>query len=96
MKIQASVILSFVTGRLYAREAPTVLFTDIVHAASGNPNVNTLQLSEYKKLCSEGIIAQCPAEFQNICNDWQHTDDWAKRVQLIDETFGQIEISRCI
>lgn len=95
MKIPASTILSFITGRLYSNEAPTVLFADLLECATGQTNITTLELPDLKMEYSDKIMAQLPPDFQKTCAEWQHTDDWMQRVELVDHTFGSIEIKYC-
>lgn len=42
---------------------------------------------------SSEILAQTPPEFQAICNNWIHDENWKERVEMIDEAFGEIEIT---
>lgn len=95
MKIPASTILSFVTGRLYSLEAPTVLFADLLECATGQTRITTIELPQLKKEYAGKILDQTPPDFQEICNTWQHTEDWPERVVAVDLTFGSIEISFC-
>ena len=95
MQIPASTILSFVTGRLYSTTPPTVLFGDMLSVATGEKSIYTHQLPELRAKFASKILAQCPTEFQKICNEWQHTADWQKRVDLVDDAFGTISISYC-
>ena len=71
MQIQASTILSFVTGRLYSTTPPTVLFGDMLSVATGEKSIYTRQLPELRAKFASKILAQCPTEFQKICNEWQ-------------------------
>jgi len=95
MQVQASTILSFVSGRLYSTTPPTELFGDMLSEATGEKNIVTHQLPELKSKFADKILAQCPAEFQKICKNWEHTEDWQKRVDLVDENFGTIPIYYC-
>lgn len=94
MQIAASTILSFYTRGLYSKTPPTVLFDDLIFAATGN-HASTIELIPIANNYSEKILAQCPKEFQKICREWQHVPDWQTRIELIDETFGCIPISFC-
>lgn len=84
MQVQASTILSFVTGRLYSTTPPTVLFGDMLSVATGKESIYTHDLPRLKENFAPKILAQCPEDFQKICTDWQHTEDWQKRVELVD------------
>ena len=95
MQVPASTILSFVTGRLYSTTPPTVLFGDMLSVVTGEKDICTHSLPALKEKFSEKILAQCPKGFQKICADWQHTADWKKRVEFVDEVFGNISISYC-
>ncbi len=95
MQIPASTILSFVTGRLYSTTPPTILFSNMLSVATGEKSVFTHQLPSLKEKFAAKILAQCPKDFQKICTDWQHTEDWQKRVELVDDAFGTIPISFC-
>lgn len=96
MNVPASTVLSFITGRLYSSSAPTVLFGPMLEVATGQTAVYTHQLPRLRDEIGSKILAQCPKEFQKICNDWQHTPDWKQKVELIDESFGGIEIKYCV
>lgn len=91
MLIQASTILSFVSGRLYADQAPTVLFSDITTALIGR-QAFTHELPSIADAYRQRVIDQLPEPFAKICQNWQHSDDWRIRVQSLDHTFGQIDI----
>ena len=95
MKVKASTILSFYTGRLYSRTAPTVLFGPMLEYATGRRSVFTHELSDLRQSHGRKILEQCPVEFQTICKSWQHGEDWEERVNLIDTQFGEIEIQKC-
>lgn len=95
MQVPASTILSFVTGRLYSTTPPTVLFGEMLSVATGEKSIFTQQLPDLKEKYAQKILAQCPKEFQKTCTDWTHTADWQKRVELVDEAFGNISISYC-
>ena len=95
MKVPASTILSFVTGRLYSTTPPTVLFAPMLSAATGQSEFYTHQLPQIKSEFAFKILAQCPYEFQMACQKWEHTQDWKERVQMIDEAFGEINIEYC-
>ena len=36
-----------------------------------------------------------PKEFQKTCIEWEYTNDWQTKVELVDKTFGNIYISNC-
>lgn len=95
MQFPASTILSFVTGRLYSTMPPTVLFADLLAEATGEKKHFADELPNLKEKFGPRILAQCPKEFQKICTDWKHTDDWQERIELIDNAFGLITISYC-
>jgi len=95
MQVPASTVLSFVTGRLYSTTPPTVLFGDMLSEATGEEIIFTHQLQSLKEKFGSKILAQCPKEFQKTCTEWKHTDDWQKRVELVDDAFGDIPISFC-
>lgn len=95
MTFKPSTILSFYTGRLYTSMPPTQAFGPLIEAATGNNNVFTHELSGYRKKYAEKIINQCPDNFQKICRNWDHTENWQSEVRDIDNAFGQIVISRC-
>lgn len=95
MRIQASTILSFVTGRLYSNTPPTVLFADLCETITGEKSIQTIAMHFIKDKLKDKIIAQLPKELAAICTDWQHSDDWQNKVSLIDETFGKVEIKYC-
>lgn len=95
MQFPASTILSFVSGRLYSTTPPTVLFGDLLSVATGEKSIFTHQLPELKEKFAAKILAQCPKDFQKTCADWKHTDDWQKRVDLVDDAYGSISISFC-
>ena len=95
MQIPASTILSFFTGRLYSTTPPTVLFADMLLAATGRQHILTHELPKLIEDFAEKILAQCPDDFQKTVRDWQHTPDWESRVVLIDSAFGNINISIC-
>ena len=95
MQIPASTILSFITGRRYSTTPPTVLFGDMLSVATGEKSIFTHQLPALKQRFSAKILAQCPKEFQKICTEWQHTDDWQNRIEMVDDAFGYIPISYC-
>jgi len=93
MKIQASTILSFVTGRLYSTTAPTVLFAELTKTIAGlDYYPMTHQMPAMKDRYSAAILAQLPNELARTCQTWEHTDNWRERIELIDDAFGEIEI----
>ena len=94
MKVQASTILSFVTGRLYSETPPTKLFGPMLACVTGRDAIFTHELPAMKDKHSAEILKQTPPEFQAICNNWQHDSKWKERVEMIDEAFGEFEI-RC-
>jgi len=94
MKIPASTILSFVTGRLYSDLSPTELFADMMEVVTDGKSTHTAQLPGLRAKFSSSILSQCPPQFQDVCRDWVHTPNWRERVELIDEAFGCIEILR--
>jgi hypothetical protein len=95
MQVPASTILSFVTGRLYSTTPPTVLFGDMLSVATGQKSIYTHQLPSLRDEFASKILRQCPQGFQKICADWKHSADWRKRVQMVDDEFGDISISYC-
>jgi hypothetical protein len=95
MEVPASTILSFVTGRLYSTTPPTILFGEMLSVVTGRKTIHTHQLPFLKKKYSSKILKKCPKEFQKICAEWQHSEDWQKHVKLVDEAFGNISITYC-
>lgn len=92
MKVPASTILSFVTGRLYSTTPPTVLFGPMLSFLTGRQAVFTHMLPGLKDEYSNKILEQCPEEFQNCCKKWVHTDNWQIMVNSVDIIYGEIEL----
>lgn len=92
MKFSPSAILGFLTGRHYASEPPTVAYGPIAEVFEGRP-VYTRELPSMLKKHGDNVKAQLPADFKKTVDSWQHTQDFAQRVAMIDEAYGSIEIS---
>lgn len=88
MKIKASIILSFVTGRLYSTTPPTILFSDLCKSILGeNRGIQTIEMPFIKDRYSSAIIEQLPQQFSDTIKNWKHSEDWPQKVQMIDETW---------
>lgn len=102
MQIRPSVILSFITGRLYVCSfvndkpyavPPTEAFADLIEALIGK-SFQTIDLLVLKPMYSEQLLNQLPEELQDIIINWQHSDMWPELINSIDEKFGMIEITK--
>lgn len=92
-KIKASVILSFVTGKLYPATPPQELFSDLFLALLGWEPLNC-EVGTIRQKYLNAVLSQCPQGLRDVCAAWQHGDDWPERIAQIDQQFGEIEIRR--
>jgi len=90
MKIKPSIIISFLSGRLYSQSAPTELFADMLEQLIGYAP-QTIELPFIRKTCGEQILNQLPSELKTICATWEHSNDWRERIEKIDALFEGIE-----
>ena len=95
MKVPASTILGFYKTRLYTEGTATNVYGPMLAVATGQPKIYTFDLLSLHSEFAEKILAQCPESFQDVCKNWQHSDDWPEKLLRIDRKFGEMEIGFC-
>ena len=91
MKIMASTILSFYTGRAYCLNLESE-FVKLLSAVTKIKYLIPTDFGDMSVQFRELLLRQCPIEFQDIAISWEHAPDWEQRIKEIDERFGYINI----
>lgn len=69
-------VLSFITGRLYCN-------IDCIYDISSflaQHSVQTIELPLIMTTFKDEVLSQLSESQQEICNNWEHTYDWPKKV----------------
>lgn len=92
VSVPAFTLFQFITGRLYERAAPTMLFGGFLEELLQEP-VHTINLPGLRRELKDEILKQCSPGFKKLCLEWNHSmaEDYEILKKRI-ETFGNITI----
>lgn len=82
-------ILSVVTGRLYSNMDNLYKILDFLT----QENLMTHHLPTARNFVKDQLISQLPLSLQDLCIQWEHTEDWEARVIQAMNRFGQIPLT---
>ena len=91
MKLGIDQILTLTTGRLYTKNGIAGVYETLDGLL--NEKLMTHHLPVANDFCKPQVEAQLPVELLVIVSNWNHSEDWQKRICEIQDLFGSIDIT---
>lgn len=81
-------ILTVTTGRLYSNMEKLYELLDFLT----QENLMTHHLPIAAQFVKEQLISQLSPTLQDLCKEWEHTEDWQDKVEQANNLFGLIAL----